>query len=573
MFRHPTRTFLSHTVIIFSIVIMLLVLAVVIYQDNKSYNDDVAVGHEDTKRLVNTFSDHIALNFLAVDLTLRRAVERQYFNVLFGNNLDQDMELNFSLWLQEAPQLAALLIVDEKGKVTLVSQKKGYVLPYQKGGIFKDIKQFKHYRTSDDTSTFIEPLLFLEEEGSHYILMTKRISNLDGSFGGIMAAVIDGKVLSQFFQAIEVNKKTVLSLSYKKTPLLTVSANHSASGEKALRNFITSSGMEELTPGNTVVVPEKVRHNFWIFGFERLSSPEILVSLAAHEDDIFVNSRTHRATYFTFLLIFATFSVSISVFTILMSHQINQAQASEKEALLASQAKSDFLAKMSHELRTPLNAIIGFSQMMDSGYFGALNDKQRERVHDITVCGNNLLELINDILEFSKGEGGKLVLHEEKVEFPVIVGKVLRIMNQRAKIAEVAIVEEIPEGLPRLRVDERKMRQILLNLLSNALKFTLRNGEIRIIAEIDRNKNFVFRVKDTGVGIPPEDIPRAMAVFGQAHRHINAEGTGLGLPLCKMFAELHQGTLTLESAVNKGTTVSVTLPASRVVWPEADTEI
>ena len=567
MFRNPnTRTLLTHTVIVFSIIIMLLVVAVVMYQDNRSYDNDIEHGHENAKRLVNTFSDHIALNFLAVDLTLRRAVERQYFNFLFGNNLKQDMQLNFSIWLKETPQLAAMLIVDENGSISLFSQKTRYQLPYQEGQMFKDTKKFKQYETNDDTSTFIEPLNIPGDINFHYILMTKRINKLDGSFGGIIAAVIDGDSISQFFRSIELHKKTVLNLSYNTIPLLTVSANESPAAEKTLLSFISTSGVTELPPEDSVVAQEDMNGTFWIFASQRLASPPVLVSLGTHEDDIFVNSRTHRVNYITFLLIFATFSISISLFTILMSRQINHVQESERTAVLASQAKSDFLAKMSHELRTPLNAIIGFSQMMDSGYFGSLNDKQRERIHDINLCGNHLLELINDILEFSKGEGGKLILQEEETQFSSIISKVLRIMNQRAKTAEVKIIDETDTNLPLLRIDERKIRQTLLNLLSNAVKFTPRGGEVRISTAFDAHKNFIFRVRDTGIGIPQEDIPKAMSVFGQVHNHINSEGTGLGLPLCKMFAELHKGELHLESTLNKGTTVSVILPAYRVLW-------
>ena len=562
MFRNPnSRTLLTHTVIIFSAIILLCVLSIVIYQGNKSHKNDLKNGYENAERLVNTFADHIELNFLAVDLTLRRAVERQYFNFLFGNNLRQDMEHNFNVWLEETPQLAALFIVNEKGVIELLSQKPSYLLDIEEGSSLKQNNLFKTLKNNDNPETVIHRM----NDDSNLILMGKRINKLDSGFGGIIFAVIDGDDIAKFFRSIETQKKTSLMLLLEQTPLLAVTGNTSGHPIPDISHFMTSSGITKLSTSETIVLEETFGKILHIFAFKRLANTPILLGIATHEDDIFVISRSHRVNYTALLFIFTIFAVSISLFTLLMSRQINQVQESERAAILASQAKSDFLAKMSHELRTPLNAIIGFSQMMDSGYFGNLNDKQKERIHDINICGSHLLELINDILEFSKGEGGKLVLIEDDIIFSQIVGKVLRIIHQRAKTTDVKIIDKTSEDLPLLRADERKLRQILLNLISNAIKFTPRGGSITISADINNHNQFVFSVADTGIGIPAEEIPKALSIFGQVHSHLNSEGTGLGLPLCKMFAELHGGELLLESHVNQGTTVSVTLPSYRAI--------
>jgi signal transduction histidine kinase len=223
---------------------------------------------------------------------------------------------------------------------------------------------------------------------------------------------------------------------------------------------------------------------------------------------------------------------------------------------------------MSHELRTPLNAIIGFSEMMNSGYFGPLNPKQKERVHDINLCGSHLLHLITDILEFSKGEAGKLELIEEHIQMQEIVNESLRMMNERIKGKRMNMIIEVEENLPPLLGDKRKIRQILLNLLSNSLKFTPEDGTIKISVRKDQGQNIAMTVSDTGIGIAEDDIPVALSVFGQVHRSQSHEGTGLGLPLCKMFAELHGGKMALGSTPGEGTTVRITFPASRNLPPE-----
>jgi signal transduction histidine kinase len=220
---------------------------------------------------------------------------------------------------------------------------------------------------------------------------------------------------------------------------------------------------------------------------------------------------------------------------------------------------------MSHELRTPLNAIIGFSEMINSGYFGPLNPKQKERIHDINLCGSHLLQLINDILEFSKGDAGKLELQEERVDVAEIINESVRIMSGKLKLKGIHMIVAIEPGVPMLWGDKRKIRQILINLLANAIKFTPDHGSITVALKLDQHNNMHLIVADTGIGIADADIAKALSVFGQVHRSKSHEGTGLGLPLCKMYAELHNGTLLLTSKLSEGTTVRITFPHQRVL--------
>jgi signal transduction histidine kinase len=226
----------------------------------------------------------------------------------------------------------------------------------------------------------------------------------------------------------------------------------------------------------------------------------------------------------------------------------------------ASRHKSEFLANMSHELRTPLNAIIGFSEVLGERMFGDINEKQEEYVHDILGSGRHLLSLINDILDLSKIEAGRMELDVTEFDLPQAIDNALTLVRERANRRGIALQETIDGRLGTTRGDERKVKQVLLNLLSNALKFTPEGGRIDVRAATVEGMAEIS-VTDTGVGIAPEDHDAVFEEFrqvGGADRKV--EGTGLGLPLARKFVELHGGRLWLTSQVGVGSTFTFTLP-------------
>jgi PAS domain S-box-containing protein len=242
---------------------------------------------------------------------------------------------------------------------------------------------------------------------------------------------------------------------------------------------------------------------------------------------------------------------------------IDELRQKSVELEVASRHKSEFLANMSHELRTPLNAIIGFSEVLQEKMFGELTEKQDEYVGDILGSGRHLLSLINDILDLSKIEAGRMEL--ELAEFPLApaVDNALALVKERAQRHGVALACEIDSRVDRIHADERKFKQVLLNLLSNAVKFTPEGGSINVRA----TKNGAWleiAVSDTGAGIAPEDQAAVFEEFKQVGNDLarRAEGTGLGLPLTKRIVELHGGEMRLESVLGRGSTFSFTLPLS-----------
>ncbi len=237
------------------------------------------------------------------------------------------------------------------------------------------------------------------------------------------------------------------------------------------------------------------------------------------------------------------------------------------QATAASRSKSEFLANMSHELRTPLNAIIGFSEALERELFGPVgNPRYREYAEDIHNSGVHLLSLINDILDLSKIEAGHFKLHEDETDLDHVVESAVRIVRHRAQQANIDLACSLPDPPLVVVADERALKQVLINLVSNAVKFSPDGGEISISGEL-ASEHLRISVTDRGCGISEEDIPRALTPFTQLDGSLSRqhEGTGLGLPLAKHLTELHGGVLTIESELGQGTTVHIELPLSRVV--------
>ncbi len=233
------------------------------------------------------------------------------------------------------------------------------------------------------------------------------------------------------------------------------------------------------------------------------------------------------------------------------------------QAELANRAKGDFLANMSHELRTPLNAIIGFSEVISNELFGPiLNEKYLEYITDIHASSLHLLSIINDVLDMSKIEAGKVELAKELVPIQSLIREVMRMVHERAQSRDIELTSQMSEQEVDIWADERSMKQIFLNLLSNAIKFSREGGTVCVRAIADRSDVAVFEIEDHGIGMNEEEQERALQPFGQAQPATTRTygGTGLGLPITKGLVEAHGGTLTITSRAGVGTTVRIVLP-------------
>lgn len=555
--------------VFFSFAVMLCFCVIVGLQAFNSYRQSVEDARGDASRLTHILSDHVELTFLSVDLSLRRAVERQYFNAMFGGSLPEYMEHNFAVWVRELPQISAMMLINEQGYVEAAAYERGFenFIISSKSIEGNSVLEIGRQQSDQDSYFYFTPGFKKSDPQSEVIIMSRKLNKLDGSYGGVVLAAIDPKYFVDFFDSVSQGKNHFMSIMLSNG---TVMASSTLPGDQtALRKLMMDKAKNLPKTEHFKSTIQEVGDTDKVLSNNQLGSFPVIISIALDSKDYLSQWKNNQFKDLLFMTIFLLFGTAVSLFAIALEKQIKRVQRSEASAVLASQTKSEFLANMSHEFRTPLNAIIGFSDMLLANYFGAINQKQKERINDINLCGNHLLQLISDILEFSKGEANKLELSEELVELVQAVEECQRMMREKINLKQIQLKTQLDTAHPWLLGDPRKIRQILLNLISNAVKFTPQNGTLTISSYIHEQGDLRLSVADTGIGMSETDVPKALSVFGQVHRSQSLEGTGLGLPLCKIFAELHGGNLYISSVLGVGTNVEISFPKYRIL---SDTE-
>ncbi len=567
----PYKFTIVRFIILFSVLIVAVNTVIIIYRGVNRYQKEITAQKDDIEAKTRAIGDHTELTFLAVDVVLKRAVEKHRSNLMFGTALQQDTENNIINWVDETPQISAMLITNEFGEIKAIYRKYGYKLWMEGKEFVNNEDYFKLHVDEIDALYVGRQNAFIRKSHPGFIVLSRRLEKLDGSFDGVILAAVNIEYLLQFFGSLEKSSRSRMVISHLPDGTRMYDPFPSSEAQESKQfdeNLVLSSGYTEGGEESGVILAkaESIADNdLRIYSFMALPAVQLQVSLMFHGSDILRNWDSERLSDAVLYIIFLLFVLVVAFFSIELAKQVTKLRISEKRALAASKAKSDFLANMSHELRTPLNAIIGFSEMLTTEYFGKINEKQRERIKDIHGCGNHLLALINDILEFSKGQAGKLEIRPEEVALYRVVSEVVRMFDERAHNEGINITVNVPKSLPYIFVDKRKIKQILINLISNAVKFSERGDIVDVSARVNDSEEFIIAVKDTGVGMREEDIPKALSAFGQVHKDKAIAGTGLGLPLCKLFVELHNGIMDIRSRLGAGTEVTVILPQKVII--------
>jgi two-component system cell cycle sensor histidine kinase PleC len=433
--------------------------------------------------------------------------------------------------------------------------------------------------------------------GASVVPISRRVEAEDGTFLGVIVILISPNVLTTLHKSIDLGAHGVMTLAGLDHVIRARFASDSPDGTVGVGSSLAGGSerpdvIEEYAEGSFMRAG-KVDGITRLFAYGRVHNYPLVVTVGEDLDQELAPSHASAATIIylglgatLLLIVLATYliheirvrasnEVELAQERVRLLEERTKLQAtnvalgeSAEQAQAASRAKSQFLANMSHELRMPLNAIIGFSEMLTAGFPGQLNPKQHGYVANIHEGGGFLLRVINDVLDLAQVDAGKLQLHEEEdVNLGGIAASRFALVEQQAFVGGLRLSLEIADPLPPVIVDPTRLTQILLNLLSNAVKFTEPDGSVSLGIRRAGNGGVVLEVRDTGPGMTAAEIEVALQPFGQvdgglARRH---NGTGLGLPLARELAELHGGSLTVESEKGRGTRIVVTLPPARVL--------
>jgi len=468
-----------------------------------------------------------------------------------------------------------------------------------------DLSDRPHFRVHLDgkfKGLYIGPSIIARTSGLPGLPISRRVDAEDGTFLGVLVVLISPGALTTLHKSIDLGAHGIMSLTgldniirarfARNSPDGTVGLGASIAGgrpavleDNAEGSFVRVSVMDGITRlysygrvGNYPLVVTigltldralaAARWYAAMIGMIALGATLLLVGLAAyliHEIRIRATKEAELAAERTKLLIT---NVALGDERTKLQETNVALTASTQRAEAASMAKSQFLANMSHELRTPLNAIIGFSEMLTAGIPGRLNSQQLGYVEHILAGGGLLLRVIDDVLDLARIDAGKLQLRDEEgIDLGRIAEACIALVREQANAGGLRLSLEFEDRMPLLIVDPGRLTQILLNLLSNAVKFTDSGGSVILAIRHAKNGGVALEVRDTGLGMSAAEIEVALEPFGQvdgslARRHT---GTGLGLPFARQLAELHGGSLHVDSEIGGGTTVTVTLPAARVM--------
>ena len=541
------------------------------WMSSNSRQTVVADTYSSSSNLALSVEQFVGRTMETVDLTLRIVTESVVGDSPRSGN---DLQMLLADRIRHSPQMTGLMVIGPDG---VVRASAGDVP--KPGASLAKSKYFVAARGSPDIQVLAIDPATSHSADKRLIFVARRFVRPTGAFGGVVAAMLSADYVQRFLSTLHVGDQSVIALQtidgvmLVRQPYQETSVGKSFAATPLFREWLpwASSGVFRAYDEDD---------KLWrIIGYQRVDRLPLVVHVDLSESEALTNWR--RTTSWQAMVGVALLMLAATTAYVLhrqlqgrmrahaqLSDTVRALEHARLAAEEGSRVKSQFMANMSHELRTPLNAVIGYSEMLIEDAEG---DRRREQhladLRRINIAGQHLLGLITDVLDISEIEVGRFELREAPVDLAALLGECSQTIMARAQAAGLALVTELAASMPMVLGDERRLRQIVLNLLSNAVKFTPSGGRIVLAAQAAEEGGIAVSVADSGIGMKAEEIPLALETFrqvdgGLTRRH---EGTGLGLPLARTLAELHDGRLVIASAPGEGTVVTVTLPRERVI--------
>jgi two-component system cell cycle sensor histidine kinase PleC len=521
--------------------------------------DDTDVSSSNLAVSVEQF---VARTIDTVDLSLRSAAE-----MIDARRPSTRQEIGAALpeRVKRAPEISNLLVIDADGRLRYSAVSLGKPdlnlarAPY-----------FKTARDSDQLRFAVGEPVGTRGAAQRRIYISRRFAEGERLSAGVIAAMLDPAYMQRFFSTLNIGEHGFIAVATTDGTML---VERPSTDENVGRSFGASVLFRDMLPwASSGVFPlQGERDGVWrVVGYQRVGRLPLVVEVGLSKEEALQNWH-HTTSVQASLCALMLIVLGVMAFALRRELKARMRTVGELErarlaAETSNQVKSQFLANMSHELRTPLNAIIGFSEMIRDAIVGPVAARYREYARDIHSSGRHLVQLIGDVLDLSKIEAGRLELREELVDLPTVVRDCRSLVLARVERGGLALNIDLPRDLPPVRADALRLKQVLLNLLANAVKFTPPGGRVEVSVAVADQGGIEIRIADTGIGMKTEEIPIALEPFRQVEGSVTRryEGTGLGLPLARTLIELHGGSLRIVSVPGKGTTVTMTLPPERV---------
>jgi len=548
-----------------------LVATVLAFDLWRTREQAIGAAMRETMNLTRAFEEHTVRTIQSVDRTL----------IVLGDTLIGErpeaplaadaIEAELRRRLEGFPQVQSYFLINPDGRVRASSRGPG-----SRGVDLSDRDYVAAHRTGPDTGLYIGGPLRGRVAGEWFIALSRAIHSADGRLLGIIEAGVDPSYFADVYRSIDVGRGGV-TLSTRDHVIVARHPNHLEFIGRSIAGGVVALAAEQAPYGPYRGATANNRIDRLGY-FRSIPGTPLVINVGYATNDVL--AEWWRSTWIEAgiggtLMALIAFSVFSSIrgrerlAALAESQAAQEAAARERERVeLAARAKSAFLANMSHDLRTPLNAILGFTQMIQMGMAGGpSSDRRSEYEGFIEQSARHLLNLVDDFLDLSAIEAGKLRLREAAVEVGPLAQECTNIARGMAAVSDVSVDLRLPDTPVVLKADPLRLKQILLNVLSNAVKFTPAQGRISLAVADEGEAGVAITIRDTGIGMSPAEVRVALEPWQQLESTITRrfEGTGLGLPLVRALVEMHGGSLAIESAPQRGTAVVIQLPPERLL--------